>query len=475
MNIIINTDCTGTGPIDLKLDSYIAKNVLPYYANTHSDAMCSEIMATMIEESRRIIKEQCGVGEDYGLIFTGQGMTGAARHLAHMINGIDYIIYSILEHVSNSSLWETLYPQAKVNVIGVEEFNRFVIDKNKLSFEIQSVLENHSKTKKHSVLFIALTACSNVVGCIQPIHLLTDMIASFRKQAMLLGVTIITCIDCAACAPYIPLHNICHGNDAILISPHKFKGGYSTPGVLLVKKEIMNRTVCPFFPGGGTVWYKDSSVCNKFLLDVEHREEGGTPNIIGIIRTGLIFTCKLQKQRYILQKNKQIVRYVDKFFKRILHEQPHLHMYTPIGKYQRKRLPIYSFHIHNTHPGLFVKILSDEYGIQTRSGVSCCYMLAEHLCRVNKHTRKFILSGKGTPNNYGWVRVSFHYDFTIDEINYTLEALQQVIHNMQTDMYDAYLKRYIHSNTNNKWYKYNEDKKILNIVKNVFANVSSGI
>ena len=147
-------------------------------------------------------------------------------------------------------------------------------------------------------------------------------------------------------------------------------------------------------------------------------------------------------------------------------------MYTPIGKYQRKRLPIYSFHIHNTHPGLFVKILSDEYGIQTRSGVSCCYMLAEHLCRVNKHTRKFILSGKGTPNNYGWVRVSFHYDFTINDINYTLEALQQVIHNLQTD---AYLKRYIHSNTNNKWYKYNEDKKILNIVKNVFANVSSGI
>ena len=70
------------------------------------------------------------------------------------------------------------------------------------------------------------------------------------------------------------------------------------------------------------------------------------------------------------------------------------------------------------------------------------------------------------------MRVSFHYDFTINDINYTLEALQQVIHNLQTD---AYLKRYIHSNTNNKWYKYNEDKKILNIVKNVFANVSSGI
>ena len=95
---IINADCTGTGPIDLYLDAYIAKNVLPYYANTHSDAMCSEIMATMIEQSRKLIKQQCGLGEDYALIFTGQGMTGAARHLAHMINNIDFIIYSVLEH-----------------------------------------------------------------------------------------------------------------------------------------------------------------------------------------------------------------------------------------------------------------------------------------------------------------------------------------------------------------------------------------
>ena len=468
---IINADCTGTGPIDLYLDAYIAKNVLPYYANTHSDAMCSEIMATMIEQSRKLIKQQCGLGEDYALIFTGQGMTGAARHLAHMINNIDFIIYSVLEHVSNSSLWETLYPKAKVSVVGVDEFNKFLIDKKKLSLEIHNVLENHSKKNKETVLFIAFTACSNVVGCIQPIHVLNDIIASFRNQASLIGVTIITCIDCAACAPYIPLQKICQGNDAILISPHKFKGGYSTPGVLLVKKTLMHKNIAPFFLGGGTVWYKDSSMCNKFLSDIEHREEGGTPNIIGIIRTGLVFMCKLRKQQYILQKNKQIVRYVDNFFKRIVDSMPRIHMYTPIGKYQKKRLPIYSFHIENSHPGLFVKILSDEYGIQTRSGVSCCYMLAETLCNVTKNTRNYILSGKGTPNNYGWIRVSFHYDFTINDINYTLKSLQQLIHDIQGNKLDWYLKRYIHSSTNNKWYKHNDDQKITRIVKNVFTNV----
>ena len=42
--------------------------------------------------------------------------------------------------------------------------------------------------------------------------------------------------------------------DAIFLSPHKFIGGPSTPGVLVARRELLSNRV-PDVPGGGTVAY----------------------------------------------------------------------------------------------------------------------------------------------------------------------------------------------------------------------------
>ena len=42
--------------------------------------------------------------------------------------------------------------------------------------------------------------------------------------------------------------------DAVFLSPHKFPGGPSTPGVLLVKRDLVASNA-PVAPGGGTVFY----------------------------------------------------------------------------------------------------------------------------------------------------------------------------------------------------------------------------
>ncbi len=44
------------------------------------------------------------------------------------------------------------------------------------------------------------------------------------------------------------------GKDAVFLSPHKFIGGPSTPGVLVVRRELLTNRV-PDDPGGGTVAY----------------------------------------------------------------------------------------------------------------------------------------------------------------------------------------------------------------------------
>ena len=67
--------------------------------------------------------------------------------------------------------------------------------------------------------------------------------------------------DFAAAAPYVQIEMNLRGagrigalayKDAVFISPHKFIGGPGTPGVLVVKRQLLTNTV-PTVPGGGTV------------------------------------------------------------------------------------------------------------------------------------------------------------------------------------------------------------------------------
>ena len=463
--MITYADCTGSGAVDHDLDSFIESKVLPYYANTHSDSFCSDVMSSLIEKSRETIKSCCVNNTvDYAVIFTGQGMTGAARHLAFLLHRpVVSIVYTSFEHVSNSSLWETVFPDASVHVSRSTMSDRAMIDIDSMSQILNTVI---STTETKGIVIVAFTACSNVLGCIQPVEMLTRMIDTYREIASKKDLHIVTCVDCAACAPYFPLKSMCNNNDAIVLSPHKFKGGQCTPGVLIVKRSVIESDV-PFFPGGGTVWYKDRNVCNQFIPDIEHREEGGTPNIVGIIRTGLLFQRKEHNQQKILDRMYEMVCFIDRFFMDSHHLFEKIRMYTTIGHHQKHRLPIYAFSINGTHPGLFVKILSDRYGIQTRSGVSCCYLLAEDLCRIDTTDRSNILAGQGTPDRYGWVRVSFYYEFGLSKIRYILHAMEELILTI-----NEHSKNYRYVVERNKWeHKYNDNtnRNVRSIVNDVFG------
>ena len=78
--------------------------------------------------------------------------------------------------------------------------------------------------------------------------------------------------------------------DAVFLSPHKFVGGPGTPGVLVVRRDLLRNRV-PTVPGGGTVDYVNPSTTTT-SSDPAHREEGGTPAIVESIRAGLVFQLK---------------------------------------------------------------------------------------------------------------------------------------------------------------------------------------
>jgi len=102
--------------------------------------------------------------------------------------------------------------------------------------------------------------------------------------------------DYAAAGPYVPIRVAASRpgagdhKDAVFLSPHKFPGGPQTPGVLVVRRDLVRNPV-PTVSGGGTVAFVDP-IGHRYLEDPVAREEGGTPAIVESIRAGLVFALE---------------------------------------------------------------------------------------------------------------------------------------------------------------------------------------
>jgi tRNA(Ile)-lysidine synthase TilS/MesJ/selenocysteine lyase/cysteine desulfurase len=205
--------------------------------------------------------------------------------------------------------------------------------------------------------------------------------------------------------------------DAIFFSPHKMLGGVGTPGVLVVKKHLMQPHNPPKRSGGGTVFYV-SPTHHRFLSNRVERYEGGTPNVLGIWRVGLTMLAKrnveqeylrlVQQQRQrqqqdplvllapptVLDYEYQTFRQVSQFLQNI----PNLVLLgdaIPIAKgstdsnldskqqQPQPHLPIFSFLIkcgpRFLHYNYVCAILNDVFGIQSRGGCQCAGPYSQRL------------------------------------------------------------------------------------------------
>jgi len=69
-------DYTASGKALKFLEDYISSEILPMYANTHTQQSGTGKQSNNArEEARAIIKRVCGANEDDALVFTGTGTT----------------------------------------------------------------------------------------------------------------------------------------------------------------------------------------------------------------------------------------------------------------------------------------------------------------------------------------------------------------------------------------------------------------
>jgi len=73
---LVYADYVASGRALRTIENFVLDEVLPYYANSHTEAShCGGFMTRMRREARALVAEFCGATEDHAVIFTGSGAT----------------------------------------------------------------------------------------------------------------------------------------------------------------------------------------------------------------------------------------------------------------------------------------------------------------------------------------------------------------------------------------------------------------
>ena len=427
-------DYTASGRALEFIEEFIAREVLPRYANTHTESSGTGLQTTRLrEDARRFIRDAVGGDDETVVIFTGSGSTSAVNKMIGILGiripaelderyGLSatippdhrpVVFIGPYEHHSNELPWR----ESIADVVVVPEDPDGYIDTARLEHELRRYAARPLKIGSFS-------AASNVTGIVSDTHGIADLL--HRHGALAFW-------DYAAAGPYvdIQMYGRCSRHpgaylDAIFLSPHKFVGGPGTPGVLVVRKELLRNRV-PTVPGGGTVDYV-SPFEHHYLTDPIQREEGGTPAIVESIRAGLVFQLKQEVGAKLIREHE------DAFLRRSIDSWRQNPAIEILGNLAAERLSIVSFVVRRPngrylHHNFVVTLLNDLFGIQCRGGCSCAgpyghRLLGIDLDRSRQFQREILAGCEGIKP--GWVRISFNYFLSEVVFRYLVEAVHLV-------------------------------------------------
>ncbi len=431
------------GPIEKRIQEIIG----PMVGNTHSESTeTGRAMTHAYHLAHKIIKEHVNAGEKDVIITAGFGMTAVVNKLQRILglkvpdhlltlnfsDGLPgerlfktedeirpVVFVTHMEHHSNHTSWlETI-----ADVIVLQPDENLEVNPEELERQL-------SKYKNRKTKIGAFSACSNVTGLFPP----------YRELARIMhrhgGIVF---IDFAAAAPYVDIdmhpENDPDGYlDGIYFSPHKFLGGPGASGVLIFNSDLYNCKV-PDHPGGGTVSWTNRWEVRNYFTDIEAREDGGTPGFLQAMRTALAIDLKnsmgtgniAARERELVDRALNRLRYI-----------PEIHIFADNNN---ERIGAISFYVEDIQHELVVRLLNDRFGIQVRGGCSCAGTYGHYLLdltQMQSQKIKEMIDHGDFSTKPGWVRISLHPTMTDKELDYILEAIEEVIANRNEWAEDYY-------------------------------------
>lgn len=419
-------DYTASGRSLGFIEEFIRNEVLPRYANTHTESSGTGLQTTRLrEDARATIHSAVHGDDDTVVIFAGSGSTAAIDKLIGILGlripaDLDrtygfsasipaaerpVVFVGPFEHHSNELPWR----ESMADVVVIHENADGRVDVDDLTAQLEAYADRPLKIGSFS-------AASNVTGIVVDSALITRTLHDHGALAFW---------DFAAAAPYVDI-DMRNGYDAVFISPHKFIGGPGTPGVLVARKHLLSNSV-PDMVGGGTVAYVNP-LEHRYLTHPAHREEAGTPAIIESIRAGLVFGLKEAVGVDTIQALEH------DFLRRALEAWGAHPAIQVLGNPLAERLSIVSFVIKRPggrylHHNAVVAILNDLFGIQSRGGCSCAGPYGHRLLGIDierSHEFEREITGGCEGIKPGWVRVSFNYFISDTVFEYIVRAVTMI-------------------------------------------------
>jgi len=450
---LVYADWIASGRLYAPIERIMQDQVGPRIGNTHSESSYTgKLMTRAYQEAHTIIKEHVNASEDDVIITAGSGMTSVLCKFQRIlglkvpekfIDQLDIpeeerpvVFVTHMEHHSNQTTWlETI-----ADVVVIEPTKNLMVDPDHLQQELE-------KYKNREMKIGSFTACSNVTGIETPYHQLAEIMHDHGGYCF---------VDFAASAPYVDMDmnpgNKAQSLDAVFFSPHKFLGGPGSSGVLIFDKKLY-KTRIPDHPGGGTVTWTNPWGGRSYFNDIEIREDGGTPGFLQAIRAAL--AIRLKEKMSVKKIRAREDELLDISFKQ-LSKIPQLHI---LANDTIQRLGVISFYVENVHHNLVVKLLNDKFGIQVRGGCSCAGTyghLLLHVSRKQSHQITDLIDKGDFSQKPGWVRLSLHPTMSNEELNYILDAIQQVI-----GQANEWANDYRYSSSTNEFYHKSEENEDL--------------
>jgi selenocysteine lyase/cysteine desulfurase len=415
---LVYADYVASGRALAQVEDFIRDRVLPYYANTHTQAsFCGAYMSKLREAARAEIARLTGAGPGMSVVFTGAGSTAGINRIGGLLDlaalvrdgGRVVVLIGPYEHHSNILPWR----ETGAEVIEIAAAPGGGVDMDDLAQALDAA-------RGAARIVGSFSAASNVTG------ILTDVDAVTR---LLRARGAVSVWDYGCAGPYCAMDmkpGTDAEKDAIVFSTHKFPGGPGASGVLVIRDAIAARAT-PTLPGGGTVSFV-SPWGHVYSDRLSAREEGGTPNVIGDVRAALALLVKDALGQDWLDARQAALR------ARALAVWRRNDRIELLGDPEAAALPIFSFRVRDGQGGLvhhqfFTRLLSDATGVQARGGCACAGPYGHRLLGLGKAESDAAIAaldrGEETAKP-GWVRLNLSALMPDAKVDYIIEAVDKL-------------------------------------------------
>lgn len=425
---LIYADYVASGRALAQVEDFIRDRVLPYYANTHTQAShCGEYMTRLREAARAEIARMVGADDQTSVIFSGSGSTAGLNRIVGLLDlrGLlasgerVVVLNGPYEHHSNILPWR----ESGAEVIEIAEAAGGGTDRDDLRRALAAA-------EGAALVVGAFSAASNVTGTLEDVDGVTRILRAHGA---------LTIWDYGCAGPYCDMRmksGTDAQKDAIVFSPHKFPGGPGASGIAVIRNALARRAT-PTLPGGGTVSFV-SPWGHVYSDRLSAREEGGTPNVLGDIRVALAMLVKeALGQRWLDERHAELRA-------RALAAWRDNDRIALLGEPEATALPIFSFRIRDgqggmVHHQLFTRMLSDHYGVQARGGCACAGPYGHRLLGLGRAESDAAIAAIGRGEETakpGWIRLNLSAlmsDAKADQVIYAVNELARLAPDYASD------------------------------------------